>query len=527
MPRVQRTFKVQFDKGESREEILLGRQYLVVPVIAMVEGVRFGANQTEPELGLASEFGNNSIIWANRPLVLNHPQVDGDFVSANTPEILEQYQFGLTMNPQIKGSKLHMEAWIDVARVKELGGDFQDTYDRVVAQEDVEVSVGFFSDLEKKKGKFKGQPYGAIWRNIKPDHLAILSEGIRGACSVEDGCGVPRINEVDMAKTPQVTTSKSSQCSCGGTHTQEEHQNQQSSTPPEDDSAPVTQGAFRRFLEALKPITQSEEERVTEAHKADRERNHQLLAHTINTDLMDNDVRKILSQEGSKKFPKYAYLYGYNQDVAVYERYNDTIGGYELFQISFNLNGAKVEFVGEPEQVILQTKIVPLDKVKLTTETTQENDMTTPTTQATNPTPTTPPNPAPNPTPTPSNPPTPTSITQSAPTTQEPTPKVLSAEEYISQAPAEVREVLQSSLKLHATQKTAAIKALTDHKSNRFSKEYLEAQPLEVLENMVALLPGTYQGVAPATQTRFQSGNSNGETVPVVKAFERKTNAAA
>jgi hypothetical protein len=508
MTRVQRSFKVQFDKGESREESLLGRQYLVVPVIAMVEGVRFGAGQTEPELGLASEFGKNPILWANRPLVLNHPKVGKNFVSANTPEILEKYQFGLTMNPQVKDSKLHMEAWIDIARVEELGGDFQDTYDRIVAQEDVEVSVGFFSDLKKQKGKFRGQAYGAIWQNIAPDHLAILEEGTLGACSIEDGCGVPRINEVEMTKA--IETPKT-QCSCGGNHTQEEHQ---------DDDAPVTQKGLAKMLsDILKPFTQSEQERLEEGRKAIRAQNHTILGQEINTDLMDSDVRKILSQEGSKKFPKYAYLYGYNQNVAVFERYNEKVSGYELFQIGFNINGAKVEFVGEPEQVILQTKIVPVDKVKLTAET--ENDMTqqTPTAQATQPSPT--PNPAPNPAPAPSNPPPPSTVTQAA-------PKVQTIDEYIAAAPPEMQEMLKAQKRSHDAARTAVINTLKAHKSNKFSDDELNAMTLETLEKMASYLPGTYAGVAPATQTKFNANaNENKDHVPAPKVFTPKNTQAA
>jgi hypothetical protein len=48
--------------------------------------------------------------------------------------------------------------------------------------------------LEDKKGKFGDKEYDGVWRNIVPDHLAILPEGITGACSVEDGCGAPREN---------------------------------------------------------------------------------------------------------------------------------------------------------------------------------------------------------------------------------------------------------------------------------------------------------------------------------------------
>jgi len=495
MAKVQRAITVQFEKGESREETLLGRNYLAVPVVAMVEGVRFGANQDSPELGLAAEFGDTPVIWAYRPLVLNHPKVDGVFVSANSPGVLEDYQFGWTMNPELKGNKLHMEAWIDVARVEELGGVFQETYDRIVAQEDVEVSVGFFSDLQKAKGKFNGQAYSGIWRNIKPDHLAVLSAGT-GACSVEDGCGIPRINEKGKIMADLKTDVPKANCSCGG-HSETET----------EDEAPVTQGGLKKMLgDILKPFTMSAFERAEEAHQEEREQNRAILANTINTSLLDGDVRKLISQAGNKKFAKYSYLYGYNNDVAVFETWDDKTGTYQMYQIGVNVNGADVEFVGEPEEVILQTKVVPRDKVEL--QTNQENDMANETTTKAEP--------------------VAQAQTQEAPkVTKEPAgePKVLTTQEYIDQAPPEVREALSSAVRAQETKKTELIKTLTDHKSNKFSDEFLKTQSIEVLENMVSLLGPSYVGVAPASAPRFQAKDSG--VVEAPKVFTKKTEAAA
>src|SRR5688500_17448146 len=93
-----------------RTQTCLGIEYVVVPVVAMIEGVRFGANQTSGELGLASEFGKFPVGWNNRPCTVGHPKVGGDFVSANTPDVLSSWSFGVTMNTQLDGDKLKMEA---------------------------------------------------------------------------------------------------------------------------------------------------------------------------------------------------------------------------------------------------------------------------------------------------------------------------------------------------------------------------------------------------------------------------------
>src|SRR5262245_413939 len=58
----------------------------------------------------------------------------------------------------------------------------------------MEVSTGLFIDLEEVDGFYNNERFSGIWRNIVPDHLAVLSPGTIGACSVADGCGAPRTN---------------------------------------------------------------------------------------------------------------------------------------------------------------------------------------------------------------------------------------------------------------------------------------------------------------------------------------------
>jgi len=80
-----------------------------------------------------------------------------------------------------------------------------------------------------------------------------------------------------------------------------------------------------------------------------------------------------------------------------------------------------------------------------------------------------------------------------------------------------MRENVTSALAAQEKKKTNLIKTLTDAKQNKFTEDYLKAQSVEILENMVALLPGTYAGVSQPTNTRFQAGGEEGkgETVPV------------
>ena len=509
--------RAQVDSAiEITTQTLQGNEYTVVPVIAMVEGVRFGANADAPELGLASEFGQDLIMWANRPLVLNHPQaeVDGEqvYCSANQPEILETYCFGMTMNPYLEESRLKMEAWIDNARVEELGGEFQEVIDAIMNQEMVEVSVGFFSALEVKKGKFRGQAYSGIWRNIKPDHLAILSIGVLGACSNADGCGIPRINqkEAEMptpkAKSVPAVNNKpaalkvdnSQPCGCGG----------------HDETACTCH-------EHVQPSTQQEVEEL-ENHlvaEADRQEvrnfNAKIVAQAVDGTLTDIDVRKLIIRALRTKYSNCdCYLYGFTSEKAIFEMYGNWHNGYSYmtFQIGVNVTESGVEFVGEAEEVVLLTKIVPQATIAApassTTVQSKENDMT----EVTTPT-------------------TPEVVTpaEAQPSVQAATPASVTVQSYIQSAPEEIRDVLESSIKMHSDRKNACIEKIKAHKSNKFSDDSLKAFKLDVLESMVALMgeeapTPNYSGVA-APIPVTQAAPDNGAVPAPPRLFAVKTNA--
>jgi hypothetical protein len=120
--------------------------------------------------------------------------VNGLKVSANQPKVLQEEAFGLLFNTKLDGDKLKSEIWINLVRVDELGDEVKKSVEALQSGELVEISTGLIADIEVRKGTFKGQSFDGIWRNVTPDHLAILPEGVVGACSVEDGCGAPRVN---------------------------------------------------------------------------------------------------------------------------------------------------------------------------------------------------------------------------------------------------------------------------------------------------------------------------------------------
>jgi len=178
--------------GTVRNDTMEGRDYLVAPMIMIVEGVHAG--NAGPLLYSKDELSKIPGIWNYKPIVVYHPEEHGQLRSACDPIVLSKRKVGVIMNTTFaeteNGPGLKAEAWLEKDRM--------DTVDERIGiaienQEVMELSTGLFSDNESMDGEFKGKKYIAVVRNIRPDHLALLPD-MRGACSVEDGAGFLRLN---------------------------------------------------------------------------------------------------------------------------------------------------------------------------------------------------------------------------------------------------------------------------------------------------------------------------------------------
>lgn len=172
------------------ERTFEGRTYLVAPVVMLAAGVLSDALVT------AEEAGKYVQSWAGRPVTLGHPTHNGEYVSAGTPEINALQAPGQLWNAAFADGKLKAEIWIDIAKATSIGGDAVKVMDRLRSNQPVEVSTGYFADNELSSGVYNGKRYSMIARNLRPDHLALLPDGV-GACSWQDGCGTPRVNEAN------------------------------------------------------------------------------------------------------------------------------------------------------------------------------------------------------------------------------------------------------------------------------------------------------------------------------------------
>lgn len=181
-----------------RREEMDGREFLVFPLSMIVPGVLPGSKGKllYPE----DEVVKNPIDWNGMPVTVGHPKdATGNSISGRTPDVEKKYTIGKVYNANANGNKLRGEAWVDVKRAERKLTKTEEgrkVWNRMNAGEAVELSTGLFTNnvpVAPGAKDHKGRSYDYVARDYKPDHLAILV-GEKGACSVDDGCGVNVIN---------------------------------------------------------------------------------------------------------------------------------------------------------------------------------------------------------------------------------------------------------------------------------------------------------------------------------------------
>ena len=194
--------------GKPRKATLEGRDYLVVPMVMITEGVHAGSNG--PILYKEEDLAPTTNLWDHKPIVVYHPTMNGVGVSACSPEVLESHKVGIVLNTRWdkRHKKLRAEAWIETGKADKVDAR---VLDFVNNNRVMEVSTGLFLDPEGPAGVWNGEPYSAVAKNHKPDHLALLPDQV-GACSVAKGAGLLQLNtktELDRYKSVFAVLAKS------------------------------------------------------------------------------------------------------------------------------------------------------------------------------------------------------------------------------------------------------------------------------------------------------------------------------
>lgn len=177
-----------------RNQLMEGRQYMVVPMVMITEGVHAGSKgplyYPKEELSKPSAVMN----WNHKPIVVYHPVQNGSAVSACEPTVISRRKVGVVMNTRYEAGKkgqpgrLKAEAWLEVNRLKAVD---ERVLNALQKKQMVEVSTGLFTDNEQVEGVWNSEKYVSIARDYRADHLAILPDET-GACSIADGAGLLR-----------------------------------------------------------------------------------------------------------------------------------------------------------------------------------------------------------------------------------------------------------------------------------------------------------------------------------------------
>ncbi len=577
--------------GTYRSETLMGREYTVVPVVALVEGVLRGMASDGPELALADEFGLFPAGWNGRPLVMDHPvNSEGTPVSANSPEVLADYQIGFIFNAHmVDNKKLVLEAWVEKKRAGELNVNSKSVMEALDKGEMIEVSTGYFAQIEETPGAYEGESYDGVQRNIVPDHLAFLSLGSIGACSNADGCGAPRINSQAIkantiafrvnceecggtcpdAKGPSVMTqpapkaptanldtkpapslasvigdpvglektvdqSKDDAAKPGQLSTNDQYATVEDYTYLAIEGGKMVRkkkksGAYKARAHALiEQFDDTQAEDFASRMLAMRE----VIANSMPDGMMDYDAETFVAR-ALREGGMYAYVIGLTNNMVIYEAYDPENYYYKTFQRTYAVDkDGKVTLGDDVQEVVLTTSIVTVGDASVSANSAdpagnKETKMAD----------------TPTPAETPQvhtivneqgtlevqmdadGKPSTFKLTPKTNATQE-APKAQTFEQLLANAAPEIRETMESSLKLHNERKGHIIKALKDSGRCNFSDDALKAMKMSDLENLAALASvPTYVGQALPTIVSNSENTEGAPSAPLV--FEVKKPQAA
>lgn len=184
--------------ADVRLESFQGEERVVVPVVAMVgDSVvhPLGSDPDEPGFFVPTEvLAEFPAQWNNTIVVPVHPTDDnGDPITACSPEVVTSLGYGSVFNAEIKNDKLAFEVWLSPSRAKIVGNGAEEAIAKAQSNQVVENSLSAFLAINETSGTAPdGTPYSASWEGMISDHFAFGLNGLKGACSVADGCGGPR-----------------------------------------------------------------------------------------------------------------------------------------------------------------------------------------------------------------------------------------------------------------------------------------------------------------------------------------------
>lgn len=193
-------------KSKISTQIIDGKEHIVInDVVPIVDDIVMNG------IFYPSDEINKSYMTLNDNLMpLDHPRINNENVSALNPQAINNYYIGAWgRNVRKVGDKVLMDAYIDrkFAESTEKGRMLVNRLDDMISGKNttpIHVSTGLTYQADHQSGTSKGKRYASIARNMKFDHVAILTDK-QGAATPEDGVGI-FVNS-NGQKTPLETVS--------------------------------------------------------------------------------------------------------------------------------------------------------------------------------------------------------------------------------------------------------------------------------------------------------------------------------
>lgn len=194
MSKVRRLVNLRASAAQIRTAMYGSEERMIVPVIIMKgNAVVRPLYSKGPEFVPVEELSKSYITMNGRPVVPDHP-LQG-LSSANEPSIKASESFGDVFNCKIVNGDMHGEMWLSRSAATSIGDSAEFAISTLEAGEMIEISCGVYVVLKEEKGVSpSGVAYEYRWTDLDFDHLAAGLNGSEGACSIELGCGAPRLN---------------------------------------------------------------------------------------------------------------------------------------------------------------------------------------------------------------------------------------------------------------------------------------------------------------------------------------------
>ena len=534
-----------------RHDTMEGRPYLVVPMVMLTEGVHTGSNGAI--FYPAEELAKTSQVWNHKPIVVYHPQFQGKAVSACDPDILTNRKVGVVMNTSFSDGKLKAEAWLEEERLKAVDVRVLEALEQGTP---MELSTGLFSANTYTDGEWEGEAYEAVARGYGPDHLALLPDKV-GACSLADGAGL-MVNREGMEKmdferigravvdtlaaTGKGQGQEAEKQGTGGTdlcHCPEcgATANHERGTPCNETSCPKCGTAMTGVAPATNRSRVCVNCATVYQGLPDDEQESRVCANCGGTLVavvwneqsyrdLQKEVEALLPTDGEDGALPYPYVEDLFPDHVIYDR------GGRLFRQDFLKVDGKITLKGLPIEVVRVTQYEPITNASITEDVKMgkekkelvdalvanagtewdeddrealmqlEDDMLAKMIPVVNEQEAEVEEPVTKDVP---------EVEALAANTEVEAKKPVTAEEYVQNAPPEIRDMLAAGLQTHKAQRAHLVAAIAANEACKLTPDFLNAQPLDVLHNMAQMTapktatPGeaapTYEGLGEVAST--------------------------